>query len=251
MRACRELLKRSQVLLGAGMVAVNLAVPAMAWGAACTTSTLDTYFASGFNCTIDDLQFSAFRGGLNFIPPNAFRTGNGPADIQVTPQEIGGQMGFTFSNMNLSFNGGGSNTTFLLFFSVDALAGLVTNAELQLGAHAISNTSGNGKPYTQAGLGGTSDDFLTTYFGLGVGDLFSQNTASTSFAGLTHFTATSSAEAGNGSLFSAFSSVDGYTVLFSTAQIAAVPEPEIYAMLGLGLGLLGWVRRRKTLQATT
>ncbi len=30
---------------------------------------------------------------------------------------------------------------------------------------------------------------------------------------------------------------------------APVPEPEIYAMLGVGLGLLGWVGRRKKLQA--
>jgi len=30
---------------------------------------------------------------------------------------------------------------------------------------------------------------------------------------------------------------------------APVPEPEIYAMMGLGLGLLGWVGRRKRLQA--
>lgn len=27
--------------------------------------------------------------------------------------------------------------------------------------------------------------------------------------------------------------------------IAPIPEPEIYAMLGLGLGLIGWARRRK------
>lgn len=30
-----------------------------------------------------------------------------------------------------------------------------------------------------------------------------------------------------------------------------IPEPEIYAMLGIGLGLLGWVGKRKTLQAAT
>ncbi len=27
-----------------------------------------------------------------------------------------------------------------------------------------------------------------------------------------------------------------------------IPEPEIYAMLGVGLGLLGWVARRKKLK---
>lgn len=31
----------------------------------------------------------------------------------------------------------------------------------------------------------------------------------------------------------------------SAAPVAAVPEPEIYAMMGLGLGLLGWMNRRK------
>jgi hypothetical protein len=30
---------------------------------------------------------------------------------------------------------------------------------------------------------------------------------------------------------------------------APVPEPEIYAMLGVGLGLMGWVGRRRKLQA--
>lgn len=34
---------------------------------------------------------------------------------------------------------------------------------------------------------------------------------------------------------------------YGAVQTAPVPEPEIYAMMGLGLGLLGWVgRRRKT-----
>lgn len=32
-------------------------------------------------------------------------------------------------------------------------------------------------------------------------------------------------------------------------NVTPVPEPEIYAMMGLGLGLLGWVGRRRKLQA--
>jgi hypothetical protein len=32
-------------------------------------------------------------------------------------------------------------------------------------------------------------------------------------------------------------------------NLAPVPEPEIYAMLGVGLGLMGWVGRRRKLQA--
>ena len=33
------------------------------------------------------------------------------------------------------------------------------------------------------------------------------------------------------------------------STVTAIPEPEIYAMMGLGLGLMGWVGRRKKLQA--
>jgi hypothetical protein len=33
--------------------------------------------------------------------------------------------------------------------------------------------------------------------------------------------------------------------------IPAIPEPEIYAMMGIGLGLLGWAVRRKKLEAAT
>jgi len=34
-----------------------------------------------------------------------------------------------------------------------------------------------------------------------------------------------------------------------TNVAAPVPEPEIYAMLGMGLGFIGWVRRKKSLRA--
>lgn len=44
------------------------------------------------------------------------------------------------------------------------------------------------------------------------------------------------------------SSIGGADTI-SSAPVAAIPEPEIYAMLGLGLGLLGWVGRRRRLQA--
>lgn len=32
-------------------------------------------------------------------------------------------------------------------------------------------------------------------------------------------------------------------------DVTPIPEPEIYAMMGLGLGLLGWVGRRRKQQA--
>jgi len=63
--------------------------------------------------------------------------------------------------------------------------------------------------------------------------------------------------------FDALNTVDSYfTVLtpgatmqwdsghdYSLPSPAAVPEPEIYAMLGVGLGLMGWVRRRRKVAA--
>jgi len=37
--------------------------------------------------------------------------------------------------------------------------------------------------------------------------------------------------------------------MYEVAAVAPVPEPEIYAMMGLGLGLMGWVGRRRRAQA--
>lgn len=56
------------------------------------------------------------------------------------------------------------------------------------------------------------------------------------------------------SLFSVSSFLDDSVTdrtwaVWSPSHVVAVPEPEIYAMMGIGLGLLGWVGRRKKLQA--
>jgi PEP-CTERM motif len=40
-----------------------------------------------------------------------------------------------------------------------------------------------------------------------------------------------------------------WAVHMGDAGIAPIPEPEIYAMMGIGLGLLGWVGRRRKQQA--
>ena len=38
-------------------------------------------------------------------------------------------------------------------------------------------------------------------------------------------------------------------IVVASVNVAPVPEPEIYAMMGLGLGLLGWIGRRKNSRA--
>jgi len=35
----------------------------------------------------------------------------------------------------------------------------------------------------------------------------------------------------------------------SESFVTVIPEPEIYAMMGVGLGLMGWVARRRKQQA--
>ena len=48
---------------------------------------------------------------------------------------------------------------------------------------------------------------------------------------------------------SGFATVQNHGVAtVNSFQVSPVPEPEIYAMMGIGLGLLGWVRRRKKLK---
>ena len=45
-----------------------------------------------------------------------------------------------------------------------------------------------------------------------------------------------------------FGNVDGYTYRFTPQTqltVSAVPEPETYAMMAAGLGMLGWLARRK------
>jgi len=43
---------------------------------------------------------------------------------------------------------------------------------------------------------------------------------------------------------------DYFSIAYSPNLIAAaVPEPEIYVMLGFGLGMMGWVGRRRKQQA--
>jgi PEP-CTERM motif len=48
--------------------------------------------------------------------------------------------------------------------------------------------------------------------------------------------------------FQGFATVQNHSVgTVASFGVSPVPEPEIYAMIGIGLGLLGWVRRRKKL----
>ena len=45
------------------------------------------------------------------------------------------------------------------------------------------------------------------------------------------------------------SSAPSFDLSINVSSIAPIPEPEIYALMGIGLGLMGWVGRRRKLQA--
>jgi hypothetical protein len=74
-----------------------------------------------------------------------------------------------------------------------------------------------------------------------------------SFDGASGSTVNTVTSLGSGNYYFAVSGVGGagggQYLLNSSVAVAPIPEPEIYAMLGVGLGLLGWVGRRKKLQA--
>lgn len=110
-----------------------------------------------------------------------------------------------------------SSTGWPFAFSIDVAGGGIVGWGLVISAPPSSNPGGSGHAFSSAG--GTLANFINP-----PGDF-------------------SVVRLGNGF-------ADGGTSQFGswTSPVAAIPEPEIYAMLGVGLGLLGWVGRRKKLR---
>ena len=72
-----------------------------------------------------------------------------------------------------------------------------------------------------------------------------------SFDGTSGSTVNTVTNLASGNYYFAVSGVGGAgggQYLLNSSVTAPIPEPEIYAMLGVGLGLLGWVGRRKKLK---
>jgi hypothetical protein len=68
------------------------------------------------------------------------------------------------------------------------------------------------------------------------------------FDGTTGSTVNTAANLSGGNYFFAVSGAGGGIggqYMLNSSVTAPVPEPEIYAMLGVGLGLLGWVKRKR------
>jgi len=67
-----------------GLIAcIMLVVNTTAWAGTCTTSTFNTYFASGFSCTVGDVEFSNFTSYADTVTGGA--TPAPSSSITVTP----------------------------------------------------------------------------------------------------------------------------------------------------------------------
>ena len=207
----------------------------VAWGAAVTVGNFsfeDNSLASG-GYTVNSFASSywvysgaalpsqtAYFGAYN---PTALQFASGPTNGANTAFLNTGSLTQTLATTllnntqyTLSVDVGDRADTALGSFAVQLLAG----SNVIGTALGVTPSNGSFSTYTVSYFAGAADPF----FGLALGIQLVGNNAYAS----------------------------GYQVNFDNVRLDAVtapiPEPEIYAMMGLGLGLIGWVRRTKKLR---
>jgi hypothetical protein len=195
---------------------IVLAGNTTAWAGTCTTSTFDTYFASGFSCTVGDLEFSNFTSYADTVTGGAGAVT--PSSITVTP--------------------GGSDATSLdLTLTFTALSASSNQTSTVTFDYVVTPLNGFALP------GANTYNWTETYSGTGTTIINSLYTIPGGFPTTASLQDFASIEASGGT-------AGGVTTnTYEDAwYVAATPIPAALPLFasGLGaLGLLGWRRKRK------
>lgn len=232
---------KSLILIAAATLAASTA-----FGSACVGDSLADYMASGFSCTIGNLEFSNFTYSGTASPSG---DAIGAASIEVT---LFDSSGFTFTSgwdVTTQEDGNSSFQDSVIGYSVQTVNGQATIEDLGLGFNG--SVTGNGvasvtEQYclgTTAGVGACVDPPT-----LGVSDPPGTTSNDVVFGLVSELSVskdidvTSGVDYWSGGYQASTANIS--TVTNSFSQIS-VPEPVSMLMMGGGLVLLGVIRRRK------
>ena len=195
---------------------IVLAANTMAWAGTCTTATFDTYLASGFSCTVGDVEFSDFTAYADGVTGGAVAIPS--SSITVTPSGSDA----TSLNLTLSF---GSPSTFSL------LSGETASLTFDYSATPLP------------GYGISKIDELAPYVGLIVSPILVCIVPACPFPSPNSTTFTVEAGVTANAITTVNSLEEEWFV-----EPSATPVPATLPLFGSGLavvGLLGWRRKRK------